>query len=29
MFASLLTNIASWNFLLTSPFWLAVSIFQI
>ena len=29
MFASLLTNIESWNFLLTSPFWLAVSIFQI
>ena len=29
MFASLLTNIASWNFLLTSPFWLVVTIFQI
>lgn len=29
MFASLLTNIGSWNFLLTSPFWLVVSIFQI
>jgi tetratricopeptide (TPR) repeat protein len=29
MFASLLTNIASWNFLWASPFWLAVSIFQI
>ncbi len=29
MFASLLTNIEGWNFLLTSPFWLAVSAFQI
>jgi tetratricopeptide (TPR) repeat protein len=29
MFASLLTNIASWNFLLTSLFWLVVTIFQI
>jgi hypothetical protein len=29
MFASLFTNFADWNFLLTSPFWLAVSIFQI
>ncbi len=29
MFASLLTNIANWNFFIASPFWLAVSIFQI
>jgi tetratricopeptide (TPR) repeat protein len=29
MFASLLTNIADWNFLLTSPVWLAVFVFQI
>ncbi len=29
MFASLLTNIEGWNFLLTSPLWLAVSAFQI
>jgi tetratricopeptide (TPR) repeat protein len=29
MFASLLTNIASWNFLWASPFWLAVTAFQI
>src|ERR1700690_2329349 len=29
MFASLLTNFADWNFLLTSPVWLAVTIFQI
>ncbi len=29
MFASLLTNFADWDFLLTSPLWLAVSIFQI
>jgi hypothetical protein len=29
MFASLFTNFADWNFLLTSPFWLAVSLFQI
>ena len=29
MFASLLTSFADWNFLLASPFWLAISIFQI
>jgi hypothetical protein len=29
MFASLLTNIEEWNYLLTSLFWLAVTIFQI
>jgi hypothetical protein len=29
MFASLLTNIEEWNYLLTSPFWLAVTVFQI
>jgi tetratricopeptide (TPR) repeat protein len=29
MFASLLTNFADGNFLFTSPFWLAVSLFQI
>jgi hypothetical protein len=29
MFASLLTNIEEWSYLLTSPFWLAVTIFQV
>ncbi len=29
MFASLLTNFADWNFLLTSPVWLAVTAFQV
>jgi len=29
MFALLFTNVADWNVLLTSPFWLAVTIFQI
>ena len=29
MFASLLTSFADWNFLLTSPLWLAVFLFQI
>jgi hypothetical protein len=29
MFASLLNNIGEWHYLLTSPFWLAVTIFQI
>ena len=29
MFASLLTNLANWNYLITSPLWLAVTVFQI
>ena len=29
MFASLLTSFADWNFYLTSPVWLAVTIFQV
>ena len=29
MFASLFTNLGSWNFLWASPFWLAVTAFQI
>ena len=29
MFASLLTNFTQWNYLISSPIWLALAVFQI